>query len=384
MRPVKKNATPTPPFYEEPNIFSVVGLQIDDVLLNTTCLQKLLPAGANPALPVKPNPTYGQAYAFLDCVIAKERSGQALTATETKLSEQIMNNLSRVYPGARQNLIDDLGIYCSYCGIPVISGISVEHTIPKSVQPQFMLTWANFLVSCPSCNSVKSDHPFNIPSGIGNKTDENFDDFVWPDVNNTVRAIQYKLIKVTNKKNKDNRVFPTGDEADIAMIGNMMLSPNLATISLNNLNAEVNVAINDGSPPFSVAAILIPQGDQQREAKNTIETMFKFNGYSYWADVGDRRLTERTLTWLWAVQATGNLITVPVPDDADMERDDKLAAHNAMIAQIKDTMFFSGYWSVWATVIETYGSFLNFGDFQTLLNFLANPANFAGTDPTRL
>lgn len=83
-----------------------------------------------------------------------------------------------------QDAIGDLetcfGRYCSYCERHFPALLAVEHVSPKNSDKARKTDWTNFLIGCVNCNSVKGETPTN---------DE---DFLWPDKDNTLKAIQYK------------------------------------------------------------------------------------------------------------------------------------------------------------------------------------------------
>lgn len=72
-----------------------------------------------------------------------------------------------------------LGTYCSYCERRLPTSLAVEHVVPKSLEPALETSWGNFLLGCTNCNSVKGDRPANK------------DDFLWPDIDNTLAAFTY-------------------------------------------------------------------------------------------------------------------------------------------------------------------------------------------------
>lgn len=86
------------------------------------------------------------------------------------------------YGDAREYLIGRLGDYCSYCEMQ-FSTPAVEHIQPKSLEPTLEKDWDNFLLACPSCNSVKSNKTINT---------NNFHDYFWADCDNTFRAFRYE------------------------------------------------------------------------------------------------------------------------------------------------------------------------------------------------
>lgn len=89
------------------------------------------------------------------------------------------------YANARKELIARLGEYCSYCEMQLDASLAVEHVQPKQppgsavVMVQRALSWDNFLLACTNCNSTKSN------------TDVVLNDYLWPDRDNTFKAIKY-------------------------------------------------------------------------------------------------------------------------------------------------------------------------------------------------
>ena len=83
------------------------------------------------------------------------------------------------YQDAGADLQSRLGDYCSYCERQIETNLAVEHVQPKSLEPALGNTWTNFLLGCVNCNSSKGDQPVSVP------------DFLWPDLDNTLRAFEY-------------------------------------------------------------------------------------------------------------------------------------------------------------------------------------------------
>lgn len=86
------------------------------------------------------------------------------------------------YADARDDLIDRLGDYCSYCESPLLAP-AVEHIQPKSLELTLKTRWDNFLLACVFCNSIKKDKPTNS---------NNFHNYFWADSDNTFRAFRYE------------------------------------------------------------------------------------------------------------------------------------------------------------------------------------------------
>lgn len=83
------------------------------------------------------------------------------------------------YQDAGPDLQARLGDYCSYCERQIETNLAVEHVQPKDLQPALRNIWGNFLLGCVHCNSSKGVQPVSIP------------DFLWPDLDNTLRAFEY-------------------------------------------------------------------------------------------------------------------------------------------------------------------------------------------------
>ncbi len=83
------------------------------------------------------------------------------------------------YQEADADLRGRLGDYCSYCERWIETYLAVEHIQPKSLVPALSTDWANFLLACVNCNSIKGDTPISLS------------DYFWPSRDNTLRAFEY-------------------------------------------------------------------------------------------------------------------------------------------------------------------------------------------------
>lgn len=90
------------------------------------------------------------------------------------------------YGLALQDLQSRIGTYCSYCERPF--GGAVEHVLPKAVHTGLELTWANFLVACTTCNSIKRNQQV---AGSAASPAAARALYLWPDTDNTARAFVY-------------------------------------------------------------------------------------------------------------------------------------------------------------------------------------------------
>jgi len=85
------------------------------------------------------------------------------------------------YQDAKQDLVNRLGSYCSYCERRIATLLAVEHIQPKGLAQYAHLEteWTNFLLACVNCNSAKVDQPVEL------------DQILLPDRDNTFAAFNY-------------------------------------------------------------------------------------------------------------------------------------------------------------------------------------------------
>ena len=93
------------------------------------------------------------------------------------------------YGDALEDLLVQLGSYCSYCEQVITHAPEVEHVQPKSLVPGLEHDWDNFLLGCKSCNTVKGNNPVDLTQ------------VAFPDMDNTFLALAY---------NPDGRVSVNG------------------------------------------------------------------------------------------------------------------------------------------------------------------------------
>ena len=133
-------------------------------------------ATINVFIPAKTQTTVSAAQAAQAALIDEWDANQRKTVNKSKViypddaaenttANQQFNGYTKAlkkvngYQQARGSLIADIGQYCSYCELPLTSSLAVEHTLPKYWFPTSQLTWSNFLLACPVCNSVKGSNP---------------------------------------------------------------------------------------------------------------------------------------------------------------------------------------------------------------------------------
>ena len=111
------------------------------------------------------------------------------------------------YKDAAPELLARLGRYCSYCERRIETNLAVEHVQPKSGVPTLVLTWSNFLLACVNCNSCKGS------------TLITWDDYFWPDVDNTLRAFCYLSGGVVTLNPALDRTLKTKAVASLTLTG---------------------------------------------------------------------------------------------------------------------------------------------------------------------
>lgn len=96
---------------------------------------------------------------------------QDFVSSYDKISYKIWNdlentNINSFRKDIRNHYLDEQNLTCFYCKQYIFSknGLhwQVEHILPKSLFPQFLLEPINLIVICPTCNSEKGDqNPLN-------------------------------------------------------------------------------------------------------------------------------------------------------------------------------------------------------------------------------
>lgn len=85
------------------------------------------------------------------------------------------------YQDAKQDLVNALGSYCSYCERRIATLLAVEHIQPKGL-PQYAhleTEWTNFLLGCVNCNSAKSKTPIECDALLLPDRDNTFAAFIY-------------------------------------------------------------------------------------------------------------------------------------------------------------------------------------------------------------
>jgi uncharacterized protein (TIGR02646 family) len=130
---------------------------------------------------------------------------------------------------AKPELEARLGLFCSYCEAPACAQqLDVEHIYPqaKTAHPNRSKKWRNFLLSCKTCNTYKSQH-------LGNgKQLKMLKQYLWPHIDNTFRAFEYS-------SNGSVNVNP-----NLSIVSALVIPLAQATIDMAGLMLTQNIADN--------------------------------------------------------------------------------------------------------------------------------------------
>lgn len=303
--------------------------------------------------------------------LAAARSLSLADKTNIEQKNTRVKQLSQYYKNARFDLRTQLGEECVYCGIPTRARMAVEHVQPKNLFPGSMLLWSNFLPSCADCNSRKSAKPSGLPG-------DTLADYLWPQDMPAGHPFTYKLYlyeqttldgwDATPDLNGTLRELSVDDVFGMFFHNNIQLAlPNVGHWAITATIPITSV----GPVQMSLALLTLVAGSA---ADHTADKLVALNWYSGNQEAGDRRLIDRTQTWLQALDALFLLNQI---------RNESALLRQPFIDQIKETIEMSGFWSVWAEVFAGHGAGrIEELDRQAILNFLRTA--YVGTDPTKL
>jgi uncharacterized protein (TIGR02646 family) len=111
------------------------------------------------------------------------------------------------YRDAGSDLQTCIGEYCSYCERRIETHLAVEHIQPKSRLAALRNAWSNFLLGCVNCNSCKGHSRISLR------------DYLWPDSDNTLRALEYTDGGLIRPNPALSRTFRAKARATIKLTG---------------------------------------------------------------------------------------------------------------------------------------------------------------------
>ncbi|HVV54421.1 MAG TPA: HNH endonuclease [Mucilaginibacter sp.] len=254
------------------------------------------------------------------------------------------------YGNARGALLANFGQLCDYCEMPVQdSSLAVEHILPKAQFPGYMLTYQNFFLACPVCNSVKGSKPTYT-------TCKNW-------------AIKQQGISVPNYVQVQGGGFnsitwPTGDDAmtsfslDLYQANNNII-PRTNSLNIDNtyagtVNNEVWANINGAPSKIVVKSKFASNGagvDKLR--RDNLLNLVNLNN-TVAGEFADRRVTNRTIAWLQAIAASKKLNLAFANDPTN----DK-SFYKLILQQVTETVQSAGYFTTWAFIFYNFSPPLN-------------------------
>lgn len=260
------------------------------------------------------------------------------------------------YRDARRDLVSAIGGYCSYCELPLSSSLAIEHRLPKSWFPDSMLSWDNFLLACPICNSIKNNSPDQNYDGTYQQTDaaaaalQTY--YAWPNLYAQWVTGVIPLFPVTFTLNQYAYAHgnwtlvgtPTKEEVDELVT---KYDQGLGMIHNNLFGFADAPNQNPGAASFSYYALAVkgrPTGVVDLNTK--IDRIIDMTGLNTMRNqndqqVSDLRVAYRTQTYFRA-RSLRKAYNTAVEGDA--------SAANSILAAMIKAMAASGFWTIWSTV----------------------------------
>lgn len=258
----------------------------------------------------------------------------------TSLIQYFTENDKMKYGNARGSLIDNYGQYCGYCGTPVQdTALAIEHCLPKSEFPSVMIEYGNFFLCCPSCNSNKGSKPTYQMS------------LLWAQKTVAKPTIQQILIGGMQRQ-----LWPNSDYAwrgfppYLRDQTNKQDVPIQKAIALNNkLVGVVNNMVQASIPSYTQNPVIITAfmgtnnfNNQMLQAQETnyidIVALNTYESGVY----SDRRVTNRTVTWLNILSSLNNLNQFQVGS----------GPWQLMLTQVFSTAKNAGFYEIWASLFH--------------------------------
>lgn len=307
------------------------------------------------------------------------------------LSDNIFTQAS-FNPGAsygdqRGFLVNNFGVFCSYCGMRVNdTSLAVEHMLPKSVFPQVMMQINNLLLACSPCNSQnKGTQPnwsqcvSNVPPPASNQTYGNIKKYgillyTWP-VNTTITVASSNA---TAYSGFTAAMFNQTTANLIAPANSLSLNTVLMSVKDNQVLANIYMSPTSMVPTY----VQVKYTGTSTADKNMIALVGLNNAVPGDPRVTDRRMVNRTVAWLNAISAFSfmNAIMSLPPTTPN-----KPAMVAAALQQMLSNASNGGFYEVWVGVLN-YLSPVAVNSIYALFKAATNGDNlyFPGTDATLL
>lgn len=286
------------------------------------------------------------------------------------------------YGNARGDLITAVGQYCSYCETPILTNAHVEHVLPKNSFPAVALDWSNFLVACPSCNSVKGDTPTQWINGqavatlqaevyLRNPQHYLWPNTFWPPAPNGAALPFRVVLSQLGLARRNNHEFG----AQNWVWGPDVPHNQYLTLAIQMKRGELKVengrwtAPGEGRAKIYYGARIIPNPASTQvlqQAATAIINMTSLNNLVSDAENEsiDRRVELRTAALLEAAYMRDLL------QKAGQMQNAGIGIYNDVRLQMTNAMIARGFWTAWATVL---------GDLNGMQHYIAG--QFPGTAP---
>jgi 5-methylcytosine-specific restriction endonuclease McrA len=271
------------------------------------------------------------------------------------------------YGNSRRALITRLGQICSYCETPVFSHMHVEHMMPKNSFPSKALSWSNFLISCPTCNTIKGDTPNQqTPAGLKPTADAltyNANNYFWPQnywtsfQDGTPFPFKYELKRLAFIRSKwqFKETIQASDYKDLVAQyqngtiyvrdGKMAVPTTSRGYNYIGLELSWNTALSQNNQGVIRSTLGLTDQNKLLNAVNAQKSI-------------DRRMELRTVAFFKA-----NIVAARLNAVAGNQ-----ALYEAVLRQAQATIAASGFWGVWFYFFRQSG--FSSKQMQTLLRGL--------------
>jgi 5-methylcytosine-specific restriction endonuclease McrA len=308
--------------------------------------------------------------------VAKVDDDQLAKPQDYKWRKQIVtavgNRIGDIYRQAATPLTTQLGSFCSYCEIPLLATIEVEHIAPKSEYPMFCLAWENFLLACGPCNKLpaKDSKPNRVnvvddwlagaqPPLERTYYDEIRGHYVWPDRD----AAAYRLLRPRLEYYR-----PTQDDWVLApKARSVRVNQRWVSTDIGARTVTANIYTTDTVMANRLVRVMLR--NETNYATQMID-LCKLNsdGKTVKDGTSDRRLIQRTEVWFGILEAL-DVLNDTVPTKFDK-------AWNGLLSVSKRL----GFYSLWVQIL--YQSKLKNPNTNTwLVTDFVNNTNVAGLYP---
>lgn len=306
------------------------------------------------------NELQGLVNKWVDAGSQTQKKGHATVKKWGSVADEARYNLLHSvkvdgYGNSRGALIARIGQVCSYCEAPVYSHMHVEHRLAKDSFPAHALSWPNFLISCPTCNSIKGDTPDQSTPNRKSESDSvtyNTNNYFWPNAywsafqNGSPLPFRYELKTLAHVRSK--WVFKNaltskelaswlGDyRSGKAAVRDGKMSRPTQTRGYDYIGLEISwgTTLNNTNQGIVRATLGLTDVNKLLNAVKAQKSI-------------DRRIEMRTATYFKALVLAERL--------KDVESVGNQTLTDAVSRQAAKTIAATGFWGVWFHVFRSAG-----------------------------